>query len=139
MQVAEEALPTAAEGEEGHWRRYAHVDAEHPRCCTALELTRRLSRGGVDGGGVAVLVRLRHQAQRFVEILCVEDGEDGSEDLLARERGVLFNAEHCWTNEEALRWARATPVANHLGAGGDPFINEAMNAFTRLAADHWAE
>ena len=52
---------------------------------------------------------------------------------------MFFNVQHRRTNKESLRWTSSASVTNHFCASGNPFINEAMDALARLAANHGAE
>src|SRR4051812_30444469 len=56
--VAEQGVLPPAERVVGHRHRDGHVDPDHPDVHLALEPARRLTRGGEDGGAVAVRVRV---------------------------------------------------------------------------------
>src|SRR6185295_2918481 len=60
LEVAEEAVARAAEGEVGHRRRDADVDADHRRGGPMAEFSGRLAAGREDRGGVRVGVPLHH-------------------------------------------------------------------------------
>src|SRR4029079_5320534 len=85
LEVAEEAVARAAEGEVGHRRGDADVDPDHRGGRMARELARGLAARGEDRRRVGVRMRMK-QGDRIVERLDRVDRRHRSEDLLVADR-----------------------------------------------------
>src|ERR1700720_4041652 len=102
VQVAEEgALPTG-EGEEGHRRGDADVDADHARLDPRAEVPGVAAAAGEDAGRVAVL-RAVDDLDRRLDGGHADHRQHRPEDLLARRRRVRVDAvEDRRRDEEAV-------------------------------------
>ena len=87
VQVAEEGVFLAAEGEGGRWRGHADIDADIAGVHAVFEFARVLAVIGENAGGIAVAA-LIDDIHRFVEGVGFHQGENGTEDFFVRHGGI---------------------------------------------------
>ena len=138
VEVAEEGVVPAGEGEHRHRRGHADVDADHAGLHAVLELARGLAAVREDRGAVAEggLVGLLDGA---VEVVHAHDVEHGAEDFLAGERHVGLHA----VDDGGAEVKTARGIGHfHAAAVGDDFRaflfaagDEAQHAVAVLRGD----
>ena len=143
MQVAEKTVLPAAEREERDRSGDADVDPDHAGLHLVPVATDRCAGLGEDRRAVAEAARV-DDLNRLVERLGMDDGEDGSEDLLLHDLHVRVGAgENRRAQERAFGIdpvsRDATAVEHELGAIGHGAFHVAGDAVTRIAGDHRSE
>ena len=82
VEISEEGVLPAGEGEEGHWRGDSDVDSHHADFNPALVVARGLAILREDRGRVAELGTV-HESDGVLQGVDADDGEHRSEDLFA--------------------------------------------------------
>src|SRR5581483_4430755 len=91
VQVAKEAVLPAAEGEIGHGRRHANVNADIPGRRFIAEAPRRGPAGSKQRSLVSVGAALQ-KSQGFVQVARMNQAENGPENFRVREFAVCGQA-----------------------------------------------
>jgi hypothetical protein len=116
VEVAEEGLVPAGEGEPGHGGGDADVDADHAGVEILFELAGGVAALGEDGGAVAVGAIAAYLQGGF-EAVGADDGEDGAEDFFGGDTHGGFDAiDHAGAKEEAVGGGVLAAIQSDRGA-----------------------
>ena len=133
VEIAEEGVFPAGEGEKRHGRGDADVHAHHPRFDARRVFARSLPAGSENRSGVAE-GRAIHQLDRFIERGNADDREHRSEDFLARDGHLGRDLIEDRRPQKAS--IVAAPVAQRNRALGDSLIDVAADALGVFGRDH---